>query len=260
MRKFMDLGVFPAGKTEFGDADNKENLRDRIIKILRMASALNLSCVCLLFNFSRRSEASSALKLIENCRQAVTDDIDVRLGAYIRTESEKELKKRIDRIKEKVDIVAVGGGSIAINRAACSNPWVDVLFDPHRDRKDCGMDHVMAKLAANHKVGVCVSFKSITEAAGKKRIHVLSHISRNIRLCEKYGCDFTVASGAESWLEMRDGYALASLARVLGCSPERALAFVSDNPQRILNRARERKEYVLPGVKMVKKGEWNDKT
>ncbi len=259
MRKFVDLAVFPAGKVEFGDAE-RENVRDRIIEMLRMASILNLSCVCLLFNFSRRSEASSALKLIENCKETVASGVDIRLGAYIRTESEKELKKRVDRVKEKVDIVMVEGRGVAINRAACSNPWVDVLLDPHRDRKDCGMDHVMAKLAADHKVGVGVSFKSILEAAGKKRVHILSYISRNIRLCEKYGCEFAVVSGAESWLEMRDGHALASLTRILGCSPERALAFVSDNPERILDRARERKEYILPGVKIVNKGEWNDKT
>ncbi len=256
MRRFFDLAVMPAGDGAFAEKDS-EQIINNLSSMLSMASKLGIDGVGVVFNFSRTSEVKKARKMLEECKSNANPALKCWMGACIQASSEKELKRNVDKLKKRVDFVVVKGGEVTINRVACSHPWVDLLLDPHAGRKDSGMDHVMAKLAAEFNVGIASSFKCLLDAGSKKMSHILQHIKRNIILCEKYGASFILVSGATNPLEMRDGRALASLASVLGVRQDRALAFVSENPEKMLKAAawRRNPSLIIPGVKIVKRGE-----
>ena len=80
--------------------------------------------------------------------------VEILQGVEIKAKNPDELRRMVDRFRDMADIIIVAGGELDINRAACENPKVDILSTPEKQRRDSGIDHVMAKLAAENKVAI----------------------------------------------------------------------------------------------------------
>lgn len=193
---------------------------------------------------------------INDIRDAVSDvdsAMDVRVGARLRPEDGGDLKAMVRDIRDQVDVLVVHGGDVSVNRAACGDTRVDVLAHPGLQRKDSGIDHVMAKQATENRVSVQLNVRQLLEARGKIRSHVLKHMRRNIRLCQKFGTPIITSSGAQSVHQLRGPRDLASIPRILGMDLGESFDTVSDNPNRILERADRvtSDETVQPGVRTI---------
>ncbi|MFB6204739.1 MAG: RNase P subunit p30 family protein [Candidatus Nanohaloarchaea archaeon] len=158
-----------------------------------------------------------------------------------------ELKKKIKREREEADVLVFLGGDEELNRKAASDSRVDVLLHPERGRKDSGINHVVAKEAAENNVAIGFDFSRLLSDS-KAKTHVLSHWRRNLKLCEKYGVEYVLTTGAEERYGLRAPRDIAAVIDSLGYNGFQA---VSENPQKILERVRERKDddFVMPGVK-----------
>ncbi len=222
-------------------------------RIVEMARKLELKAIVIADSFDSKKELES---LKEEASKFISD-VKVYVGIEIKAETPKELKSKVERFRKLADVILVSGGEVEINRAACENPFVDVLCHPEAGRKDSGIDHIMAKQAAMHNVAIELNFHQFLSAGRKQRSHILAHMRRNVMLAEKYGANIVVTSGAESVWEMRAGRELAALAYVAGMSREQAVRTTSTIPESILARAMERKspDFVLPGVRIVREEE-----
>lgn len=69
--------------------------------------------------------------------------------------------------------------------------------------RNSGLNHVMAKIAAEKNVAVGFSFLSILSADSNKRPVLLGRIKQNIKLCQKYGVRMLFGSFAEDIYGMR---------------------------------------------------------
>ncbi|MFB6208449.1 MAG: RNase P subunit p30 family protein [Candidatus Nanohaloarchaea archaeon] len=158
-----------------------------------------------------------------------------------------ELKQKIKQERGKADVLVFRGGDEELNRKAASDPRVDVLLHPERGRKDSGMNHVVAKEAAENNVAIGFDFSRLL-ADDKTKTHVLAHWRRNLKLCEKYGVEYIITTGAREKYGLRAPRDLAAVIDSLGYNGMEA---VKHNPSRILNRVKERKgdDFVMPGVK-----------
>lgn len=157
-----------------------------------------------------------------------------------------ELKRKIRENREEADILIFEGGDEELNRKACETSKLDILLHPEKDRKDSGLNHVMAEAAADNNVAIGLDFTQLEES-GKGRMHVLAHWRKNLKLCEKYNAPYLITTGAKERHQLRGPRELKALIDSLGHSGRKA---VSEVPGQIIDRAERSKidENVRPGV------------
>jgi ribonuclease P/MRP protein subunit RPP1 len=126
------------------------------------------------------------------------------------------------------------------------------LTHPSYERNDCGLNHILAKLATKNGVAIEINFREILISSKRTRAQVMKNFKDIIKLHKKFKFPLVVCSGAISHFEICDPFVLSSLLNLLGLGLKEAKDSVSKIPSKIINTALEKKKSVLPGVRMVK--------
>lgn len=179
---------------------------------------------------------------------AETDYPDVIRGVEVVAKNANDLRKHVDRFRSRVKVLAVHGGDPAVNRAACEDERVDILLHPP-DGKTSGINHILAKLAADKYVAIGFELAPIICSKGGSRVRVISNYKTNLALVKKYGAPFVVVSGAMSSYDLRDVRAMISLCRLFGMSEKDAVKGMSFYPSEILRKRSP--GYIMEGVELV---------
>lgn len=169
-------------------------------------------------------------------------------GVEVVASNVNELRRGIDRFRNRVDVLAVHGGDEAINRAACEDSRVDILAHPH-EGKTPGINHIIARLAADHEVAIEFSLYPIVHGRGGGRVRALAAYRANFALVRKFDAPFVITSGALSSYDLRDVRAAVALTRLIGMSERDALRGLSGHPSAIVRRASP--VYVTEGVEVA---------
>jgi len=225
---------------------------ESVEEIVRFAKDLELDTVCLMVHAKTRED----LKKLRDDVSGANPDINILIGAEVVADNVQVLRNAIASLRPEADIIAVHGGILKINRAAVEDPRVDLLTHPERNRKDPGMDHVMARLAADNKVAIELNFRSFLHSYRKIRSHILTHMRTNVGLCRKYGAPVVISSGAETIWDLRSGRELSSIGHLCGMTVREAIEAVSDVPLALIEHAKQVKDkkFVMPGVEVVENG------
>jgi len=155
-------------------------------------------------------------------------------GIEVEADGVKELKRAIIKATRYTNFIVVSGGEYKINRAASEDPRVSIISHPEYKRSDSGVDHVIAKFAAENGVAIEINFHGILSTFRKIRSFVLSHMKLNVELARKYGTRVVINSGARSRWDMRDPRELAAIGQVLGMSLEDSMNSVSSVPRLVV--------------------------
>jgi ribonuclease P/MRP protein subunit RPP1 len=179
--------------------------------------------------------------------------IKVYAGVRIEAKDPQEMRNLVNKYREEAAVVIVVGGDYDINRAACENPKVDILSHPEKGRIDSGLDEASIKFAANNNVAIEINFGEILHAYRKSRSFVLSHIAKNVMLCNEFGAHLIVSSGAKSKWDMRDPRELVAVGTVLGMELNKAFDSMSTVPEQIIekNKAKLEGKIITEGVEVV---------
>ncbi len=175
--------------------------------------------------------------------------VDIIQGVEILAGHPRELRKQVDRFRNKVQVLAVHGGDPAINRAACEDERVDILMHPP-DGKASGINHILAKLAADKNISIGFELLPIICAKGGSRVRTLANYRANLALVKKYEVPVVIVSGALSFYDMRDVRAAISLCRLFGMGEKDAVKGLSFYPSEILRRRSP--GYIMEGVEVVR--------
>lgn len=201
-------------------------------------------------------------KFYDLCLREESDEIEVlaeKIGwsstncsfntIFLQAENWGELKKKINQNREKADVLVFRGGDEELNRKAASDSRIDILLHPEKDRKDSGINHVIAKEAAENQVAIGFDFRQL-EKSDKIRSHILKHWRRNLILCKKFKAPYIITTGAKEKYQLRSPRDLASIIKSIGFNGKKA---ISDYPEKILERAEKVNEdgFVRPGVQKV---------
>jgi ribonuclease P/MRP protein subunit RPP1 len=170
-------------------------------------------------------------------------------GVEIVAANANELRRGIDRYRGRADVLAVHGGDEAINRAACEDGRVDVLAHPHEGGKASGINHIVARLAADRGVAVEFSLFPLIHHRGGSRVRALSSYRTNFALVRKYDVPYIITSGAMSHYDLRDVRSAIALCRLFGMGEKDAIRGLSGCPSRIIGRAVP--GHVMDGVEIV---------
>ncbi|MGC9517773.1 MAG: ribonuclease P protein component 3 [Methanomicrobiales archaeon] len=170
-------------------------------------------------------------------------------GVEITAKNGNDLKKKISRFRNKVDVLLVRGGKIKINRAACEDPRVDIVTYTHYKRRDCGLNHVIAKEAARNEVAVEINLNSILKARYSSRAKLLSQYRDILKLYRKYRFPLIISSGATSIFDLRKPLDIISLNQCFGITKDESIKGMSITPSNIIKRNEKRQDLVVAGVR-----------
>ncbi len=171
------------------------------------------------------------------------------LGFYVK--SVREFKEAV-KYRKFMDVLAVKGGDSRLNRLAVDKKEVDLLIHPEKGRKDSGLNHIFARLAAKNNTFIELNFHELI--ASTERFKVLKKFFDNVKLAMKYKFNIVVTSGAYSKWELRDPISFVALLHELGFDLKTSKQMLSKNIEKMLkeNRKRRKKEWIAPGVEVVK--------
>lgn len=142
---------------------------------------------------------------------------DIKIHNAILTDEKRIEKELMTFVKNPKDA-----------RLAFEKSKPSCVFDLELQRRDfihqrgSGLNHIMARLAAQNDVKIGFSFSTILNASPVDRSKVIGRVKQNIMLCRKYKVKTVVASFASNPLEMRSAKDLISFFTVLGMHPKEA--------------------------------------
>jgi ribonuclease P/MRP protein subunit RPP1 len=136
-------------------------------------------------------------------------------GIKIRTSSSKELKNLVKKYRSKFHIILVEGGVEKINRSALEMHDVDILSTPELNRKDSGLDHVLARLAGMHRVAIELNFNRALMAKNYDRARILMAFRRNLKLAEKFDAPVVISSDANDIYSIKSPHDLRAFLNTL---------------------------------------------
>lgn len=174
--------------------------------------------------------------------------LDVSLGVEVEVKRASDLRKAVKGLRRKVELIVVKGGNVDVNRAALETPEVDILAGFCLPGS-CGLNHIMAKLAAKNNVSIGFEFGDILHSYEKGRTKILSMFLEAAKLVRKFRAPFVLTSGALSPWDLRAPSELQAFGRILGFKdPDIRKALGSGIVEE--NRKRLSGKWVMPGVEI----------
>lgn len=184
--------------------------------------------------------------------EAISDayDIDVVPGVEVRADDPSQASGFVGNHRPDTVVVAVHGGTVAMNRFAVEQDAVDVLAHPMRDDGD--FNHVLAKEAAENGVRVEFSFRDVLDATGGKRVRRVQSLRKLRELVEYYDVPYVVSADPASHLELRAPRELVALGESVGFTADQVETGLAEwNRIATRNRDRLADTFVEPGVYRV---------
>lgn len=172
--------------------------------------------------------------------------INVAFGIEVVANNPRALRSRVAGARARFPFVAVHGGSEEMNRAACEDPEVDVLFHPEEGRKVLGI--AAAKAAQMNRVAIGFDLRPMIHLRGSSRSRWLEVVQRNLNLARKFELSMVITTGSRSRLDLRAPRELQALAEIAGFESreaEEALKY----PAKVLEL--NSRIWVGPGVEIL---------
>ncbi|PSP55458.1 ribonuclease P [Halobacteriales archaeon QS_1_67_19] len=174
--------------------------------------------------------------------------VDVVEAIEIRAADPTAASGHVGNYRPDHTVLAVHGGSNALNRFAVESDRVDVLAHPMAGDGD--FNHVLAKAAVEHDVRVEFNFASVLRDDGGPRVQALQDLRKLRELIEKYEVPYVVSADPHSHLQLRAPRELAAVGEAIGFDADQIRTGLEEWSV-IAERNRERRsdEFIAQGVK-----------
>jgi ribonuclease P/MRP protein subunit RPP1 len=178
--------------------------------------------------------------------------IEIYNGVAIRAKNPEQMKNKVGKFRKEADVILVLGGDQKINRAACEDPRVDIIAQPYRNRRDCGINHVIGKKAAENRVAVELNIRYLSKTSSYLRYKVLAYFREILKLKRKYDFPLIITSDARTIFDQHSPQDIIALSRCFGMDRQESLDALSKTPLDIIERNKIRDNIIANGVKLIK--------
>lgn len=239
--KFYDMHV----KSNFSTGTSS------VMELARFAKELGFAGITICDKFESVEKLRLAKDEMKNAEREI--GIEIYPGVSIEAANPIDMKQMLSKVREHALIVAVSGGSYAMNRAACEDSRVDILFHPELGRNDSGLDAICMNAAAANNVAIGIDFRNILYSFRRSRGTLLANLATVLKLAEHSKVRVVVCSGANSIWEMRDPRELISIVNVLGMELGKSFQCLSDIPSAMVeaNKKKLMGTTVTEGVDVI---------
>lgn len=178
---------------------------------------------------------------------------EFEFGIEINVGNPNDVRKNSKKFRNKAKFISVFGGDSKINRIACENIQIDVLSRPYFKRRDCGINHILAKEAFKNNVAIELCFKDILTSYLSYRAKILSHFREIIKLHQKFRFPLIITTGSSSMFDIRSPRDLSAVFKSIGLAKDEIKNCLTDYPEDIISFNNDRKKMVIFGVKEIDK-------
>ena len=123
---------------------------------------------------------------------------EISMGINILNANSNEIRKIINKYRNKSNYISCLGGDLKVNRRVCENRRIDVLSRPYYKRKDSGMNHVLAKEAQRNNVAIELCFRDILNNRLKYRARVISSFKEIMMFHRKFKFPLILTTDSKS--------------------------------------------------------------
>ena len=235
--KFYDFHI--NGKNDFSDK-----------LLISEINRLGFDGACLFYN-NISIESNNLKNTSFNKNVSNNVPFEVFVGLKIFSKNPDELRKLVLKSYKKVDVLMVEGGNLKINRAACENPRIDILSRPYNNRRDSGINHILAKEAEKNNVIIELCLNDLIKTKGHFRSKTITQFRDIILLSNKFKFNIILTSGAKTIYDLRTPQDMLTLIKSLGLTQKEAEKTLSSTPELIIKNIRERHNLIIKGVKKL---------
>ena len=215
--------------------------------IIREAERLGYACIAV----TRYFEDFNSEFLNEFDNLAESSNIILKKSTEISCKNPEELRKKVQKSRKRTDILMVRGGDLKVNRAACEDQRVDILSQPYRSRRDTGINHVLARKAAENRVAIEINLKTLLKTNLRYRYRVISQFRHIIELQRKFKFPLIITSSANSKYDLKTPQDISALAKCFGMTFEESFDAISKTPQDIIETNDIRDSFIMDGVRTI---------
>jgi ribonuclease P/MRP protein subunit RPP1 len=214
--------------------------------LVKEAERLGFSGISLTYDFENyKSDSNEFKELDENT------DMILKKCLEISTKNQEELKKKVQKSRKKADLVMVRGGDLKVNRAACEYRGVDILSQPYRGRRDTGINHILARKAAENDVAIEINLSTFLKTNLRYRYRVISQFRHIMGLKRKYNFPLILTSNAITKYDLRKPQDIFAISLCFGMTSKESFEALSTIPENIFERSENRDSYVMDGVRSI---------
>ena len=155
-------------------------------------------------NFSyNQDDFSKALDIRDDLENALGEVIGFDYTLEIKSSNINEIRKYVNKYRNKASCISVVGGDLKVNRACLENVKIDVLSRPYLKRFDSGINQVLAREALKNNVAIELCFKDVLKSYLSHRSKIISNFRDVYELYRKFDFPLILSSRAESVFDIR---------------------------------------------------------
>ena len=206
------------------------------------------------------NEKLSAVDFNQTYRNKKTNfkHAEISMGINILNANSNEIRKIINKYRNKSNYISCLGGDLKVNRSVCENRRIDVLSRPYYKRKDSGMNHVLAKEAQRNNVAIELCFRDILNNRLKYRARVISSFKEIMMFHRKFKFPLILTTDSKSIYHVRSTRDIAAFFRSIGFSDEEIYNGFYYYPKKIVDFNKERQDMIVKGVKLIDGDDFTD--
>ena len=172
--------------------------------------------------------------------------VDIVSGVEINANKKSQIKKAVDKYRNKVEVILVNCKEPRAMRAASEMSEVDIISHAF-------VDQSAARECAKNNIALEINLKDLLEVYGIKRANLISKIKFDISLARKYKVPLILTTGASSIYDMRNQRQILAFAECIGFTHEEAKRALVNTPQGIIKANREKLsgKIIAKGVRRI---------
>ncbi|AGB37341.1 RNase P subunit p30 family protein [Natronococcus occultus] len=144
--------------------------------------------------------------------------IDVVDGVEIRAADPQQASGSVGNYRTSRTLIALEGGTNALNRFAVEQAKVDVLAGPMAGDGD--VNHVLAKAAVENGVRIEFDLSGALRESGGRRVRTLQSLRKLSEIVDYYDAPYVVSADPYSHLELRSPRELQAVGEEIGLSSD----------------------------------------
>jgi ribonuclease P/MRP protein subunit RPP1 len=184
----------------FFDLNIKGSSLENNLKLARESSKYGWNHI----NFSyNQNEFSEGFDLKDDLKDNLEGIISFDYTLEIKSNNINEIRKTVNKFRNKASCISVIGGDLKVNRAVVENSKVDVLSRPYLKRYDSGLNHVLSKEALRNNVAIELCFKDVLRSYLSHRSKTISNFKDVYALYRKFDFPLILSSRAETVFDVR---------------------------------------------------------
>ena len=231
------------------------NMKDEVEHVTKLIDNISNIGFSGIFLTVRYSEYGKHRNMIKDVISTYRDNFDIAIRIDIDERNRNKIKNILTSIRKNVDIISIAPDKRDLAAFVCRDRRIDVI-DVTQNNFNLFSDSMLRMCRENNKV-LEFNLIELLYTWRDRRVRILGKLRTVARRALRMHVKFFITASPESFYDLRNPSEIIYIGKVLGFPREYVKDSISIVPSEILkiNREKRSRDFVLPGVKIVKRPE-----